>query len=91
VRINRLALGLIAGPVAIIAAVALGYLEVQVFGLLHWKLIGLFGAGAGMAVFWLADKLGVLAEPSAHTSLLFSDDNAEAKPVGEDPRPIVPK
>ena len=65
-------------------------LDVRLFGTLDWELAVVFGIGVGCSVLLLADWLGVLAGPSAHTSLLRADED-QATPIGEDSRPIVPK
>ena len=62
-RVSRLAVGFVAGPVAIATGLALAYWESRMFGIIHVKLIPVLALAVGGGVFWLADRLDVLAEP----------------------------
>jgi hypothetical protein len=90
-RINRLALGFIAVPIAIATGLALTYLEAAILGVIHPILIIVLALAGGGVVFTLADRLGWLADGDNPSILSLSDNDAEAAPPGEDGRPIVPK
>jgi hypothetical protein len=91
VRINRLALGFVAGPIALATGLALAYWEIRLFGIIHWKLIPLLALASGCCVFWLADRLGVLEEPPSPKSFLLTDEDSESRAAGADSKPIVPR
>ena len=90
-RINRVVVGVVAMPVVIATGLAAAYVQIRLFGILHWEL-ALFLAGvSGCGVFLLADKLGVLAEPHAQRRGFLTDDESEERPPEVDSRPIVPR
>jgi hypothetical protein len=90
-RVNRLALGLVAGPVAIATGLALTYGEIRLLGTIHWELTFSLAAASGCGVFLLADRMGVLAEPHSPKRLFLTDEDSETRAPGVDSRPIVPR
>jgi hypothetical protein len=91
-RINRIALGFVAVPIAVVIWLLLAALEALLFGTIHWAAIAVGAAAlAGALVFGLADRLDIIAEPDSPKSFSLSDDADAPKPPEEDARPIRPR
>jgi len=87
-RFNRLAWGIIAGVVGIAAGAVLQTLEARFLGAPKPASFWAAFLGAGGAVLWLADRLGLMASPYAPTATLdLGQHNAGGQDSGATAQP----